>query len=128
MDMAKLTHGLNIGLERHGETIFLSLKIIGTLSHEDYTRIIPIIESAICNLKHPQVNVLIDADELTGLELRAAWDDLKIGLKHNNDFGKIAIYGHKKLQAIMVKMTSWFISGEAKYFEDKTAALNWLFD
>ena len=126
--MSKITHGLNIGLERHGEDIFLSLKIIGTLTHQDYQRITPILESAICGLDHPKVNVLIDADELTGWELRAAWDDLKLGLKHNNDFGKIAIYGHKSWQEVMAKIANWFINGEAKYFDDKNSALTWLFD
>ena len=38
----------------------------------------------------PKIQVLFDMTELQGWELRAAWDDFKIGLKHGGDFEKVA--------------------------------------
>ena len=55
-----------------------------------------------------------------------AWDDFKLGLKHGNEFEKIAIYGNKNWQEITAKIGAWFISGEVKYFESEDDALAWL--
>ena len=119
-------HGLAIGIERTGNDFFLSLKATGKLTHEDYDKINPMIDSALEGVKDPKVKVFIDGSELEGWELRAAWDDFKLGLKHNNEFDKIAIFGNKKWQEYSAKIGSWFLSGEVKYFEDVDAALSWL--
>ena len=74
-------HGLSIGIEKSGSDFFLSLKAVGTLTHEDYETITPMIDSALDAVKEPHVNVFIDGTELDGWELRAAWDDFRIGLK-----------------------------------------------
>ncbi len=119
-------HGLSIGIERVGSDLFLSLKAIGKLTHKDYETITPMIDSALDAVKDPQVKVLIDGTEMEGWELRAAWDDFKLGLKHGNEFVKIAIHGNKNWQEITAKIGSWFISGEVKYFDSKKEALVWL--
>jgi len=84
------------------------------------------IDAALSEVKEPQVKVLLDATELEGWELRAAWDDFKLGLKHGNEFIKIAIYGNKSWQETIAKIGSWFISGEVRYFERGEDALIWL--
>ena len=124
--MSIVRHGLSIGIERSGSTFFLSLKAVGKLTHEDYETITPMIDSALNAVKEPQVKALIDGTEMEGWELRAAWDDFKLGLKHGNEFVKIAIYGNKNWQEITAKIGAWFISGEVKYFESEEAALVWL--
>ena len=121
-------HGLSIGIERSGDRIFLALKAIGKLTHEDYEIITPMIDSALSAVKQPRVKVLIDATELEGWEPRAAWDDFKLGLKHGNEFDKIAIHGNRKWQEVGARVGSWFISGEVKYFENREDALDWLGD
>ncbi len=124
--MYSTQHGLSIGIERFENDFFLSLKAIGKLTHEDYEIITPMIDSALAQVKDPKVNVLMDATELEGWELRAAWDDFKLGLKHNNEFRKIAIYGNKNWQKISAKLGSWFMSGEIQYFDNLQDALNWV--
>ncbi len=119
-------HGLSIGIHRTGSDLFLSLKAIGKLTHDDYLVITPMIDSALAGVKEPSVKALIDCSELEGWEARAAWDDFKIGLKHGSEFSKIAIYGHKKWLEYATKVGSWFVSGEAKYFESEEEALAWL--
>jgi len=124
--MTQYRHGISIGIERINNDVFLSLKAIGKLTHEDYQTIVPMIEAALAQVKHPIINVFVDGSEFDGWELRAAWDDLKLGLKHKREFSKVAIYGNKKWQERIAKVGSWFISGEVKFFENSDDALQWL--
>lgn len=124
--MKSQRHGLSIGIDRIGSDFFLSLKAQGKLTHKDYEIITPLIDSALSEVKEPKVKALIDGTELEGWDVRAAWDDFKIGLKHGNEFGKVAIYGNKKWQELTAKIGSWFISGEIKYFDDENEAISWL--
>ncbi len=119
-------HGLSIGIERVGDEFFLSLKAVGTLTHADYEVINPLIDSALAGISTPKIKALVDGTELDGWELRAAWDDFQLGLKHGSEFDKIAIYGNKKWQEYTAKIGSWFISGDVKFFQDYDAALQWL--
>ncbi|MEW5250646.1 STAS/SEC14 domain-containing protein [Microbulbifer sp. 2201CG32-9] len=119
-------HGLSVGIEGRGEHFFLSLSARGKLTHGDYEIMVPMVESALVGVKHPQINVLVDATELEGWEARAAWDDLKFGLKHGRQFKRIAVVGHERWQEVATKAASWFIGGEARLFEDREQAMAWL--
>ncbi len=121
-------HGLSIGIERINSHFFLTLRVTGKLTHEDYGTITPVIESALESVKEAKIRVFLDASELEGWEARAAWDDFKLGMKHGKGFEKIAILGNKKWQELATKISSWFVSGESKYFEDVNEALRWLED
>ena len=124
--MKAKSHGLSIGIERVGDDFFLTIKVLGKLTHADYEVITPMIDSALESVTDPKVKALIDATNLEGWELRAAWDDFKIGLKHGSEFKKVAIVGNRNWQEIAAKVGNWFISGEAKYFEDLEPAVEWL--
>lgn len=69
------------------------------------------------------LNNLLDFE---GWELRAAWDDFKLGLAHGSEFTKIAIIGNKPLEKVAATVGSWFISGEIRYIEDHKGSLAWL--
>lgn len=124
--MSTKTHGLSIGIERSKDIFFLSIKVKGTLTHLDYEKINPMIDGALEGIKEPKLKMLLDAVELDGWELRAIWDDFKLGLKHKNEFGKVAIYGNKNWQELSAKLGNWFITGEVKYFENLDDATKWL--
>ena len=119
-------HGLAIGIDRIGSRFLLSLKAVGTLTHEDYQRITPMLEAALAEVSEPRIRVLVDASELDGWELRAAWDDLRLSLRHGSEFDKVAIYGHGRWQELASKVGSWFISGEVRFFTDYEAAIAWV--
>ena len=119
-------HGLSIGIDRVENQFFLTLKAQGKLTHEDYETITPMIDSALAEVKDPNIKALIDGTELEGWEPRAAWDDFRLGLKHGSEFEKIAIYGNKDWQKIAAKIGSWFTSGEVKYFKNYEEAVAWL--
>ncbi len=124
--MKPTRHGLSIGIERIDDCFFLSFKAIGKLTHEDYKVITPLIDSALESVKEPKIKAFIDASELEGWELRAAWDDFKLGLRHGSEFTKVAIVGNKHWQQVAAKIGGWFISGDAKYFQGPSEALEWL--
>lgn len=125
--MQEQKHGLSVGIHRVENNFILLVKVEGTLTHEDYETITPMLDSALEGVKHPHINVLVDLSEFEGWELRAAWDDLKIGLKYGSDFNKIAVYGNsKKWIEYGIKISSWFLSGEIREFQDKYGALAWL--
>ncbi len=119
-------HGLSIGIERTESNFFLSIRAYGKLTHKDYEKITPVIDSALKGVDDPKIDVFFDASELEGWELRAAWDDFKLALKHGSEFNKIAIYGHEHWQELLAKVGSWFITGEIKVFENAGEALTWL--
>lgn len=124
--MTIIRHGLSIGIERVNSEFFLTLKAVGKLTHEDYEKINPMIDSALKGVRDPKIKAFIDGSELEGWELRAAWDDFKLGLKHGSEFDRIAIFGNKKWQEYASKIGSWFVSGDVKYFESADEALVWL--
>lgn len=119
-------HGLSIGIERTESNFFLSIRAYGKLTHADYEKIVPMINSALKGVSEPKIDVFLDASEMEGWELRAAWDDLKLGLTHGSEFSKVAIYGHQRWQEMLSKVGNWFISGEVRFFEGAGEALGWL--
>ncbi|WP_371193180.1 STAS/SEC14 domain-containing protein [Glaciecola sp. SC05] len=121
-------HGLSIGIERINNNLYLFIKVIGKLTHDDYQTITPMLNGALEGINTPEVNVLFDAIELEGWELRAAWDDLKLALSHGKKFKKIAILGGKKYLKYASSIGTWFTSGEIKNFDDATNAYQWLSD
>lgn len=119
-------HGVSIGLERIEDEFFLTMRVRGKLTHEDYQSLVPMLESAIAGIEHPKINVYFDAREMEGWEPRAAWDDLKLGVKHGREFNRIAMVGNRQWQEWAAKVGSWFIGGEARLFEDEAEAMAWL--
>jgi len=121
-------HGISIGLERTDDVIFLSIKAVGKLTHKDYEVLMPMLDNAVKAVEHPKIQAFVDITELDGWELRAAWDDFKLGLKHGREFSRIALVGDQPWEKVASKVASWFISGETRYFEDGDEAMAWLTD
>ncbi len=124
--MNEKPHGISVGLEKDKHEFILLMKATGKLTHEDYRQITPVIDSAITAIKDPKVKVFVDGSELEGWDVSAAWDDFELGLKHGNEFDKIAIYGSQKWLQQSANIGSWFTSGQIKFFENKDKAMNWL--
>ncbi len=123
--MKQNTEGISVGIVRVNNEFFLKIVPHGKLTHKDYEMMVPLIENSLLGVKEPKINALIDAREFEGWDIKAAWDDLKFGLKHSKEFQKIAIVGEKKYEYI-AKISNWFISGEVKYFPDLDSALEWI--
>jgi hypothetical protein len=124
--MQRKRHGITLGMIGSGSDFYLDMKIAGKLTHADYNKMIPFIENAIAHIDEPHIKALVDARELEGFELQAAWDDLKFGLKHGAEFSKIAYIGNRSWEKLAINVTDWFTSSEIEYFEDLSLALVWL--
>lgn len=121
-------HGISIGINQSNDNFYIRLDIKGTLSVEDYDIMIPIIEDTIKNVPHPKIKILVNGLDFDGWELKAAWEDLKFGLKHNKEFKKVAYIGSRSWEEYGIKISNWFTSGQMQYFEDETSAKQWLKD
>lgn len=121
-------HGLSMGIERVDSDFFMTFKAVGKLTHADYEKITPMLDAALEGVSEPRIKALIDGTEMEGWELRAAWDDFRLGLRHGSEFEKIAIFGNRNWQEIAARVGSWFTSGEVRYFDDRDQALDWLKD
>lgn len=124
--MKSQSHGISIGIERVDDHFFLTFRAVGRLTHGDYQIITPLLDRALEGVREPRILALFDATELEGWELRAAWDDFKIGVRHGNQFEKVAIVGSQKWQEWAAKVGGWFIAGEARHFDDLAEARAWL--
>ena len=128
--MTNVRHGLSIGIERVESEFFMSFKAVGKLTHRDYETITPMINAALAGVQGAHVKVLMDATELEGWELRAAWDDLKLGLKHGAEFERIAMVSDSRWLEAAAKVGAWFVRGEFKVFTTSEggfdSALQWL--
>lgn len=119
-------HGISLGLHRAGSHFFVVITAIGKLTHDDYSHITPFLESSLKQVSHPQIRMMVDLTEFEGWELRAAWDDLKLGLRHGSEFEKIALVGRSDWQKLMSSVAGWFTQGETQYFDNESDALAWL--
>lgn len=94
----------------------LGLKASDKVTDADYKDIlIPRLESII--KEHGKARLLFDFDdEFHGYEAAAMWDDTKFGIKHRNDFEKIAIVGGPKWVEWATRLSSSFVGGSMKSF------------
>jgi hypothetical protein len=119
-------HGITVGMERFEDEFILTFKVSGKLTHKDYEKITPLIDLSLEGVRTPKINVLADIEELEGWEVQAAWDDFKIGLRYGSSFNKIAIYGKQSWLDYGIKVSSWFINGEIKQFDNINDAIVWI--
>ena len=119
-------HGISVAMNRTEDALFVELKMMGKLTHEDYEIFVPILERALKEAKDRKVNMLVDMTEFKGWKLRAAWDDMVFGLKHRGDFDKMAVVGKKKWEEVATEMMQPLMKGKIKFFKSRAKAIKWL--
>jgi len=124
--MSNKIHAITVEIDKSDKKVLLEVKAVGKLTHEDYEIITPLFDDALEGMETDKVDILMDISEFDGWELRAAWDDMKIGLKHGMSYHKIAIFGHSILMEYGIKIASWFGSGEIREFNSLEDAKAWL--
>lgn len=122
----QITENIAIQTRVNGDLLDVELIAKGKLAHADYTVMIPMLEQALKSIPDVKVNMLINALELEGWELEAAWDDFKFGMEYKDVFVKIAIVGTKKWQEYSAKIGNWFMHGDVKFFYDLDEAKMWI--
>ena len=108
------------------EKNIFAFRVSGRLTDDDYQQFLPRLDELI--KAHGRISLLIELDDFRGWELKAAWDDLKYGLEHEDDFERIAIVGDKRWYGWFVKLAGAMSSTDIRYFnrDDLEAAWTWL--
>jgi hypothetical protein len=106
----------------------LAVKAQDKLTEGDYRELfIPTLEALL--QEHGKVRLLFLLDEsFAGWELGALWEDAKFGLKHKDDFEKLAVVGGAKWVAWGTRLFAYFMEGQVKTFplEELSAAREWI--
>lgn len=99
--------------ERNGGKV-LEVRASGKLAHDDYERFVPEFDRLV--KQHGKIRLLFEMVDFHGWELRAAWDDLKLGVKHFGDIERIAMVGDKRWEEWMADFCRPFTRAEVRYF------------
>ena len=106
---------------------FLAVNATEKLTADDYENVfIPKLEELIQNYERIRVLIFFH-DNFTGWELEAMWEDASFGVKHKNDFEKIAIVGAPPWIEWASKLGAHFMPGQVKSYASKNFldAISW---
>lgn len=104
----------------------LSIKISGTLSHEDYESFIPLIDAKVQSGKH--LYLLADITEFESITPHALLDDFLAGMKYWWNFEAVAVVGNRKWEENLTKIGDFVSPVDLEYFDadQKKQARAWL--
>jgi len=108
------------------EDNILAFKASGKLTDADYKQFLPVLETMI--REKGRISLYIEVQDLKGWEAKAAWDDLRFDLQHDNDFKRIAIISDKSLVHATTVFINLFSHIDMRFFEESEseAAWDWL--
>lgn len=104
----------------------IGCKIVAKINTEDIERLANYIEDKL--LKNKQLRIYVEVTKLEGISLDALFKDLKLGIKHFNDFDKKAVVTNKEwMKRVAVIADKIFPNIEVRCFsfEEKEKALEW---
>ena len=102
-----------------------AFKVTGKLEADDYKIFRPKLEQLFEEEGRP-LSLLIKLENFKGWTAQAAWEDMKIGFTHYDDFLRIAIVGETLWEKMLSGFSDLFTEVEVQYFEDEGLALNWI--
>ncbi len=109
------------------EDNILVVKATEKLTAKDYEEVfIPKINQLIQEYGKVRVVVFL-AENFSGWEIGAAWDDTKFGIQHRNDFEKMAVVGGSKWVKWATKISSYFMDSQIAIYDtsDLQSAVAW---
>ncbi|MEO8060713.1 MAG: STAS/SEC14 domain-containing protein [Burkholderiales bacterium] len=105
--------------EENGGKI-LVVHVSGKLVKEDYASLVPEVDRLA--RERGKLRLLIDMADFHGWDAAAAWEDLKLGVKHFADIEKIAVIGETRWQHAMASFCKPFARAAVRYFDHGAAA------
>ncbi len=108
------------------ETGVVEMRVDGRVSRDAFEQISTQLEAFI--IRHGKVRVLEIIDHFGGIDASVLWDDIKFGLRHLNDFSRVAIVTDKRWIEIWTKAASRLVKCEVALFhhDELDAARAWL--
>jgi universal stress protein A len=95
----------------------------GKLTHEDYQNLIPQLEKAIS--EHGKISILVELEEISGIEPRAILDEFAFDIRHFRDFDRLGVVGEQEWEDWMTRVTNPLTPGEMRYFNSGEAQAAW---
>ncbi|MEO8748564.1 MAG: STAS/SEC14 domain-containing protein [Rhodanobacter sp.] len=111
---------MSIRLEEEGSGKVLAIRVSGTLTSADYELLKPEFERLI--RQHGKIRMLFDMTDFHGWDAGAAWDDLKLDIKHHAHIERIAMVGDKQWQHVIATLCKPFTKATIRYFDHANAA------
>ena len=94
----------------------LGVRLTGKVTDEDYEKVfLPALDELIQKYGKASCVYFMDED-FEGWKLGAMWDDASFGMKHRNDFEKIAVVGGPKWAEWATKVAAHLMSCEVKTY------------
>jgi hypothetical protein len=109
--------------ESHGN--ILGVRAGGKLTEDDYeSRLVPRLESLID--RFGSVRVLFYMDEtLRGWDLKSAWANTAVDVRHRTDLERIAVVGAPAWEAWCLKLAGLLMAGEIRTFQPDQLQRAW---
>ncbi len=101
----------------------LAFKASGKLTDADYKQFLPVLEEMI--REAGRISLYIELQNFEGWEAKAAWDDLRFGLQHDDDFKRIAIVTDGSLIHAATSFVNFFSHIEIRFFANNESAAAW---
>jgi len=98
----------------------LSMTISGKLDKSDYDYIVPELDREIDT--HGKIGLLVELTDFHGWTAGALWEDTKFGVRHFNDFDRMAVVGDQKWEETMTKFIKPFTTAKVRYFDSDSQA------
>jgi SpoIIAA-like len=111
---------MTVELKHDEQHKYLTVRVSGKLSKEDYQHFVPETEKLI--KEHGKVRILFQMHDFHGWQAGALWEDIKFDIKHFKDIERLAMVGEKKWEAGMATFCKPFTTAKIKYFDDTQLA------
>lgn len=113
-------------LELNAQGRAVEITARGTLTAEDYDRLIPELERLAA--EHGPLRIYIELNDFSGWTPAALWRDIKFDARHQDEMERIAVVGEKRAEEWGTKVSKPFLKAEMRFFarEDAAEARRWL--
>lgn len=110
----------------HEQENIVRVEVSGTLTGEDYQKLIPAWEAAIA--RFGKIRLLFIMRDFHGWQPGAAWDDFRFDRQHGPNVQKVGMVGEKKWQEWISKLGALFAGTTVRYFDiaDLDKAKRWI--
>jgi hypothetical protein len=104
----------------------IALRISDEVTKDDYEKISPVIESK--SKEFEQIRLYAEIGKMSDIGLGAIWEDLKLDVKHFNDFSRIAVVGPEDWKENLVNISRQLVPADVRYFDatEVLAAKAWI--
>lgn len=115
----ELTLMPNADAEAPAGTI-VAIQVIGTLDKTDYEVFGTQLDEMI--RQHGRIRLFIELVDFRGWTAGAAWEDVKLGVRHFSDIERIAVVGETRFQKGMTALAKPFTAAKLRYFDVENRA------